>query len=115
MSPEKISRSILNRQPGFTTALIAFMQVNDDQALHIIQSIERSFRDVCGRSFEANDQFAVFSVKVINGNFSYVAKEIAATILRYVAWDVNRFSAQRMVENLLSSGIEPMLEDIIKE
>ena len=114
MNPERISKALLNKQPGFSDVLISFMLENDEQAQHIIQSIERSFRDVCGRSFEANDPFASFAVRVLKGKFSFVVKEIAATILRYVAWDVNRFSAQHMVEDLVSSGIEPMLEDIIK-
>ena len=52
---------------------------------------------------------------MLRGEFSFVVKEIAATILRYVSWDVNRFSAQHMVEDLISSGIDPLLEDIIKE
>ncbi len=115
MDSENISKAILNRRPGFSDALITFMQASDSQAQHIIQSIEESFRDVCGRSFEANDPFASFAAKVLKGDFSFVTKEIAATILRYVAWDVNRFSAQHMVEDLLSSGIDPMLEDIIRE
>ena len=114
MNPERISKALLNKQPGFSDVLLSFMLENDEQAQHIIQSIERSFRDVCGRSFEANDPFASFAVRVLKGKFSFVVKEIAATILRYVAWDVNRFSAQHMVEDLVSSGIEPMLEDIIK-
>ena len=115
MNPERISKALLNKQPGFSDVLISFMQANDDQAQYVIQSVEQSFRDVCGRSFEANDPFASFAVRVLKGNFSFVVKEIAATILRYVAWDVNRFSAQHIVEDLISSGIEPMLEDIIKE
>lgn len=79
------------------------------------QSIEQSFRDVCGRSFEANDPFASFAVRVIKDEFSFVVKEIAATMLRYVAWDVNRFSVQHMVRDLLLSDLDPMLKDIIKE
>ena len=43
-----------------------------------------------------------------------MVKEIAANILRYVAWDVNRFNAQHLVENIINGGIEPMLEDIIR-
>ncbi len=97
MNPERISKTLLDKQPGFSDALISFMQANDDQAQYVIQSIEQSFRDVCGRSFEANDTFASFSNGVLKGNFSFVVKEIAATILRYIAWDVNRFSAQHMV------------------
>ena len=114
MNPERISKALLSKQPGFSDALITFMQANDEQAQYVIQSIEQSFRDVCGKSFEANDPFASFAVRVLKSESSFVVKEIAATILRYVAWDVNRFSAQHMVEDLISSGIEPMLEDIIK-
>jgi len=115
MNPENISKAILERKPGFVDTLLAFMHSSEDQAQHIIQGVEQSFRDVCGRSFEANDPFASFSARVLDDDFSFVVKEIAATILRYVAWDVNRFSAQRVVERLLSSGIDPMLEDIIRE
>ena len=115
MSPEMISRTILDKRPGFSDALITFMRTNDNQAQHIIQSIEQSFRDVCGRSFEANDPFASFAVRVIKDEFSFVVKEIAATMLRYVAWDVNRFSVQHMVRDLLLSDLDPMLKDIIKE
>jgi len=114
MSPETISRTILEKKRGFTDALVYFMLESNEQAQHIIQSIEQSFRDVCD-SFEDNDPFASFAVRVLEGNFSFVIKEIAATILRYVAWDVNRFSAQHLVEKLLSSGIDPMLGDIIRE
>lgn len=115
MSPERISRLILEGKQGFTDALITFMHTSDAHAQHIVQSIEQSFREVCGRSFEANDPFASFAARVLKDNFSFVVRETAATILRYVAWDVNRFSAQRIVANLLSSGMEPMLEDVIKE
>lgn len=69
--------------------------------------------DVCGRSFEAYDPFATFSFKVLSENFSFVVKEIAANILRYVATDVNRFSAQSLVERIKSIGIEPMLEEVL--
>lgn len=42
-----------------------------------------------------------------------MVNEIAANILRYVATDVNRFSAQNLGYNLKISRIEPMLEDIL--
>lgn len=114
LNSDSISRALLNQKSGFSDALISFMQASEDQAQHIVQSIERSFRDVCGRSFEAYDPFSSFAFRVIKGKFSFVVKETAATVLRYVAWDVNRFSAQHMVEDLISSGIDPMLEDIIR-
>lgn len=114
MNSEEISKALLGKQPGFSAALISFMQANENQAQHIIQSIDQSFRYVCSMSYEANDPFASFAFTVLKGNFSFVVKETAAKILRYIAWDVNRFSAQRMVDELVSIGIEPLLEDIIK-
>lgn len=115
MDATMISKNILSRKSGFENALITFMKISDNHAQHVIQSIDRTFRDVCGRSFEANDPFAEFAVKVLSGPYPFVVKETAANILRYVAWDVNRFSAQRMVEKIISNGIDPMLEEIIKE
>lgn len=109
-----ISKNILNRTPGFVDILIAFMNTDDNHAQHIIQSIDQTFREVCGKSFEANDQFAFFAAKILTGKYSFVVKEIAANILRYVAWDVNRFNAQHLVENIINGGIEPMLEDVIR-
>lgn len=115
MDAEQISKNILSHKQGFNEALLTFMNTNDEHAEYIIQAVEKSFRDVCGRSFEANDPFASFAAQVLCGQYSFVVKEIAANILRYVAWDVNRFSAQHIVEDIINDGIEPMLEDIIKK
>ena len=42
-------------------------------------------------------------------------KETAANIIRFVAWDVNRFVIQHLVEELINEGLEPLLEDIISQ
>ena len=34
--------------------------------------------------------------------------------LHYVAYEVGRFSAQRMIDNLIENGIEPMIESILE-
>lgn len=115
MSATQISKNILDEKRGFVEALIAFMDTSEEHTEHIIQSIDQSFREVCGWSFSANDPFAFFAARILKGKYSFVVKETAANILRYVAWDVNRFSAQHLVKNLLNDGLEPMLEDIIKE
>ena len=111
MNSEQISKAILANQPGFTEALFSFMKSSEDQAQHIIQSVEQSYQDVCYGSFEANDPFADFAAAVIKSDFPFVVKEIAASILHYIAWNVNRFHAQRLIENLISNGIEPLLEE----
>ena len=43
----------------------------------------------------------------------FVVKERAAKILRYIAYTVNRFFAQHLIESLQTKGIEPMLEEIL--
>ncbi len=115
MNAEAICRELLSKRKGFSEMLIRFMKTSEEHAQHIIQSIEGTFRNACGRSFEAHDVFAYFADKVLLDNFSFVVKETAATILRYVAWDVNRFSAQRLITNLINTGIEPMLEDELRQ
>lgn len=113
LTSDKISRYLMNEKQGMINSLIQFMKCDDSHAQHIIQSIDGSFREVCGRSFVAYDPFATFSYHILQEDFSFVVKETAAYILRYVATDVNRFSAQHMVENLKETGIEPMIEDIL--
>ena len=115
LDSNKIVEEILKDKQGFVDSLFSFMRENEEHAQHIIQSIEQSFRNACWGDFSANDKFSSFAVRVLNENFSYVIKETAANILRYVAWDVNRFSAQSMVKKLIDEGIEPMLEEIIKQ
>ena len=113
LTADKISKYICERQTGFTDALLKFMDIDDIHAQHIIQSVDRSYQDICGRSFEAYDPFAYLAYKVLRGSYSFVVKETAANILRYVAVDVNRFSAQRLVSDIKDAGIEPLLEDIL--
>lgn len=114
LTSEEMSKELLNGQEKFKKAIIKFMDSNDEQAQHIIQSIEKSFKDVCGRSYEAYDIFASLADDVLRGNYSFTVREIAATILRYIAWDVNRFFAQHLIESLIDDGMEPMLEDVLR-
>lgn len=114
LSGEDISRKMQSITTGFLDILFEFMDVDDAHAQHIIQSVDQTYQAVCGRSFEAYDVYSSFAKEVLSRHYSFVVKEIAANILRYVAWDVNRFSAQHMVENIINAGIEPLLEEIIR-
>lgn len=114
LAPEEISKNIKNNKEGFMDVTLLFMERSETHGQFIIQSIDKSFRDVCDRSFAAYDPFATFAERVLRNNFSFTIKEIAASILRFVAWDVNRFYAQRIVEDLLNLKIDPMLKEIIK-
>lgn len=113
LSAEKISTAILHEKKGFVDVLLAFMKTNEENALYIIQSVDKSFQDVCGRTFAAYDPFASFAYLVLLNGFPYVVNETAANILRFVARDVNRFSAQHMIERIKNIGVEPMIEEIL--
>ena len=115
MSSEEMSKAVREGLPAFIDAMVWFMGLSDENAEYVIQGIESTFRDVCERSFEANDPFAELAEKVIRGKFDFHIKETAATILRYVAWDVNRFSAQHKVERIIEAGVDPLIEEIIRQ
>ncbi len=113
LSDRALSEKLMKGGKGMELAYIRFMQLDDEHASHLIQAIDSTFRDVC-KKFDDNDAFARLSNTILKSKFDYAIKEIAANILRYVAYDVNRFSAQHMVEDLVNDGIEPMLEDILQ-
>ena len=113
LTSEKISSYLLEEKREIVNGLLQFMKCDENHAQHIIQSVDSTYKDVCGRTFAAYDPFATFSYRVLQEGFSFVVKETAANILRYIATDVNRFSAKHMMEKLKQSGIEPMLEDIL--
>lgn len=113
LTNEEIAKRMQSYTNGFSDMLFQFMKLDDSHAEFVIQSIDKAYQIVSGRSFEAYDVYATFAKRVILDKFSFVVKEIASNILRYVAWDVNRFSAQHMVEDIINEGIDPMLEDII--
>ena len=113
LTADKVSTAIREKKDGFTDVLLAFMKTSEEHAQFIIQSIDKSYRDVCGRSFAAYDPFASFAYSVLCNGFSYVVNETAANILRFIARDVNRFSAQHLIEEIKNIGVEPMIEDIL--
>lgn len=115
MPSEAITRKLQLKNSGFDEALLKFMSKDDSHAEYIIQSIDKTYIEICGRTYEAYDAYSSFAAQVISGDFSFRIKEIAANILRYVAWDVNRFSAQDIVNNLINVGVDPMIEDIISQ
>ena len=114
MSAEELSKFVKEGSSAIIDVMIWFMNLSNENAEYVIQGIESNFRDVCGKSFEANDPFAELAEKVIKGKFDFAIKETAATILRYIAWDVNRYSAQHRIDNIVSYGIDPLLEEMLR-
>lgn len=113
LSGEEISKKMQSYTNGFSDVLLRFMNIDDSHAEYVIQGIDKAYQTVCGRSYEAYDVYSSFAKRVLLGRFTFVVKEIAANILRYVAWDVNRFSAQDMVKEVINEGVEPLIEEIL--
>ena len=114
LTAEKVSRYLLEKKEGISTCLMHFMEKDEERAQQVIQNIESTYREICGRTFAAYDPFASFAYSILIGKFSFVVKEISARILRYIAFDVNRFSAQDLIKEVKEFGIEPLLEDILE-
>ena len=113
ISDEKLSKFLLDKGSVFTDVFIEFMKRDNEHAQHLIQCVDSTFRETCKR-FEDYDPFATFAHKVLMNEFSYVVYEIAANILRHVATEVNRYSAQRLVDSLIQVGIDPLLQEILE-
>lgn len=111
LSGDKIVKGLISVK-GMSEALIKFTEENDERALYIIQSIEREFTSSC-TVFESFDPIANFAYQILIGGYSFVTKEIAAGILKHIAYDVRRFSAQRLIEKVVDIGIEPLLEEVL--
>jgi tRNA A-37 threonylcarbamoyl transferase component Bud32 len=113
LTAEDICKFLVNKQSGFQRILLAYMQQNETHANDVMQGIEGCFREIC-RQFVDNDPIATFSYNVlVSDAFGFVVKELAANMLRYVAYDVNRYYAQGLVEDAKKYGLEPMIEDIL--
>lgn len=50
LSAEKISTAVLHEKKGFVDVLLAFMKTSEDHAQYVIQSVDKSYHEVCGRS-----------------------------------------------------------------
>jgi len=79
----------------------------------IIQNTNNEYKNVCTR-FEDCDPFSDFMYEILNDTFSFRVKEVAAGTLSEIAYSANRFHAQRLIEEIISTGIEPIIEDILK-
>lgn len=91
--------------------LFKFMLQNEENAKYIINSIYEDYEDVC-KGFEDYDNFATFTFDILNKNFSFDTKRIAAKILNSIAVKQNRFHAQNLIEKL-KDGVEPMIEQTL--
>ena len=80
----------------------------------IVDAMGEGMEAACRNSFEDNDPFAEVAYAVINSAAEFDVRERACLILAYVARYVNRFRAQRLIDDLVSEGIDPTLEQVLE-
>jgi len=114
LTNDKICQMLIANTTGFSNLLLEYMKQDDTHASDVILGIENRFGSEC-TLFETYDPIAQFAYRILLDNsFQYVVKELAANILKHIAYDINRFSAQRLIEELKNQGIEPLLEEILE-
>ena len=113
MSEKDLCLSCINKGTRFTECLLSFMNLDDSHATYIIQKIDSNYVQYIKR-FEDADPFASLAYEILKGHFSYNVNEVAAYILKYVAYDIIRFNAQHKIERLINKGVEPLIETILE-
>lgn len=98
---------------GMVAMIHLFYKDDDKRLVNILTLLEDSYASVCSK-FTDYDDFGRIAHEVIKSNRTFVAMEIAARILYHVAYDINRFGMQRLVEDILNRGTDPMIETILK-
>lgn len=113
MTGADLCKKCILKDSVLVIALLHYMQIDEEQGKKLIQSIHSSYKNFL-RHFEDADVFANLSYQILKGSYPYPINEVAADMLRYVAYDVNRLHARDKIEELLATGVEPLIEEILE-
>lgn len=114
MEPEKLCKRII-RDGYFNNAIKKFISKSNDNIAYIVETISKWYDDSCEK-FEDYDKIADLFLYILElKNIDFYFKEKSCEVINYIAYSVNRFYVQRKVERIISNGIEPTLEDILKK
>ncbi|HEN5851976.1 TPA: protein kinase, partial [Streptococcus agalactiae] len=114
LSSKDLCNNIINIR-NFKYSLYHYFNEYPESILEVIKFIELDMDSQCNR-FEDADNFADIANYILENNLStFEVREKAAELLNHIAFYINRFYAQRLVESLIERGIEPMLEEILIE
>ena len=97
----------------FLDAIFEFLKIDSKHASDIVQLIDSNYKAQL-KKFEDADTFATIAYRILKGNFNYPVMEVAATILRYTAFEVNRFYAQDRIDELKEKGLDPLIEELLE-
>lgn len=112
MSSGEISNKLAETQEYIQA--IAFLlesqpEFSNDILERLLEGVTKSYE------WKKYDNFSMVAYLVLKSTvaFSYDAKVNAARLLSHTAYNVNRFGAQNLIEELKKRGIEPSIEEIL--
>lgn len=98
----------------FYSAILRFMKESNANAKYIIDTINDYYKIACNK-FADYDVFAYIADFALKKNIDYEYNEKSCLIIHDIAYNVNRFGIQHLVDKIIDEGIEPILEEILKK
>lgn len=112
----EIAENIVQKD-GFKNMLFVYIQRNSSTTTKLLESLN----DNCGNvvsTFEQADLFGSIGYLILKDRqaiYPYESKVAAANLMKWAAWSVNRYNMQDKVQELIDSGIDPTLEEILEK
>jgi len=112
LSSKELCNNIININ-NFKNSLYHYFNDHPESISEILRFIELDMDNECNK-FEDADNFADIAEYILRKNLSrFEVREKAAEILNHVAFYINRYYAQGLIDSLIDNGIESMLEEIL--
>ena len=111
MTDEQLCSRVVSN-PAFAKTVVNFTEIDNGNATFVMDAIDQGMTQACKR-WKDHDAFADIANSIILSKAPYDIKERACQTLSYIAWRINRFHAQHLIKDIISSGVDPMLEDLL--
>lgn len=111
MTDEQLCTRIASN-PAFANSVAKFAGLDNSNAAFVMDAIDHGMTQVC-KTWEDHDVFADIAKSIIISKAPYDIREHACQTLSYIARRINCFHAQHLIEDIIASGIDPMLEDLL--
>lgn len=99
---------------NFDDVILKFIQIDSKHVNYFIEIIIEKYQGYYA-NFKDYDNLAYIAYEIIIGNYEFPIKELSAQILKYIANYINRFYAQDLIKKAIDLGIDPFIEDELKE
>lgn len=111
MDGVELSRNII-ADKYFYAGILLFMKNSNNNTKYIIDTIINNYKLAC-KTYSDYDVFAYIATSVLEKDIDFEYKEKSCNILNNIAYNVNRFSIQRVIDKIINDGIDPLLEEML--